>query len=234
MRFCLQEGLCQQRFAEGWGLLRRWIRTWRFPSGKQSMPIGKLGSYRAHFPLPCATEHWSSKAFVEIQRSSNPDPAQKAKPLCAAFSSDFVAPSTIKGPGQGHDPYHIAEERLWCGRCREVGMANWVELDEWIIIPIGNTNTLFGCEVGSKAYRITSEISDIDRSNPPRWVITKSKSRYNLRNRATHINDYATAAATKSLLQRGCSAADTTKYIEAAKRIVLECSTEAIADFLHR
>ncbi|MEI7606223.1 MAG: hypothetical protein WCJ64_02440, partial [Rhodospirillaceae bacterium] len=73
-------------------------------------------------------------------------------------------------------------------------MLNRFALDDWVIIPIDDKKTLFGREAGSKNYRVTTEISKIDPTNPPRWAVTSSGNHYDLLNRAGNISRYAYAA----------------------------------------
>ena len=112
-------------------------------------------------------------------------------------------------------------------------MSKRFALDDWVVIPIGDNKTLFGREVGTKNFRVTSDISKMDTGNPPRWALTISGSHYDLLNRAASISKYAYAGALDTLLQRGYSADDVAHFLCQAERIVKECNTdEVISMFL--
>ncbi|MEI8394069.1 MAG: hypothetical protein WCF85_04990 [Rhodospirillaceae bacterium] len=100
--------------------------------------------------------------------------------------------------------------------------AKWIELDNWILIPIANKSLLLGQEIGTKNYRVTSEVVDLDGNIPPRWAITKSESRYVLYNRATHISRYAYVTAMDTLLQRKYAAENAAHFMKLAEKIIIE------------
>lgn len=109
-----------------------------------------------------------------------------------------------------------------------------VALDEWVIIPIEDQRVLFGRDVETKAYRITSDLVAIDTFNPPQWAKTKSQSHYYLVNRATTISKVAYVAAVDTLLRRGHSAELVGHYLTMATRLIKECNTDEIITMFMR
>ncbi len=95
-------------------------------------------------------------------------------------------------------------------------MGKLFTLDEWIIIPIGDKKTVFGREVGTTNYRLTSEICEMDKYTPPQWAMTKSGSRYYLLDKAASISKFAYVAAFDTLLQWGFTADQATHYLNMA------------------
>ncbi|MEI6559497.1 MAG: hypothetical protein WCO00_13920 [Rhodospirillaceae bacterium] len=104
-------------------------------------------------------------------------------------------------------------------------MSGRVTLDNWILIPVGGADCIFGHVLGTKSLLVTSEVINIDGMNPPRWAVTKSGSHYNLKNRDVSINKYSSAAVFDTLSKRGFSAEQIAQFLDVADRINKQCES---------
>ena len=100
-------------------------------------------------------------------------------------------------------------------------------LDNWLLIPIGNKDCIFGQLIGTRNFLVTSEVVNIDGMNPPAWATTKSGSQYKLATRDSTINRYSSAAVFDTLSKRGFSPEQIASALDAACRINEECQSGA-------
>ena len=105
-------------------------------------------------------------------------------------------------------------------------MNKQLPLDEWVIILIKDKMSLLGRDAGTRKYRLTSAIHEMDYSHPPQWAITKSGSHYKLLKRSGVISKEAHAVALDTLVHWGFSTEDASCCLERAAEEIHERNAE--------
>ena len=113
-------------------------------------------------------------------------------------------------------------------------MVKEVKLTNWVTIQLDDHSIIYGEEPISKNIFITSQIEASDTASPPKWVITKSGTKYTLLTRASMISEIAYKAIYDTLTKKGINNNDVIIYLAKASQSIFKnipvCNRESVND----